>query len=151
MELKMHPAKRGQIKMITLTALAKEAELSLGYLSRVINGGLDAFKDTAIKLSEAANKLSEDKGLPQCFEPNDFNSKLHLNYREIYFDAPFKVRSVFVSCEYEIKTAKDILDHHTNDLTYTMLYELMADALRYERCRTFEYADHVYYFLGEEQ
>lgn len=147
----MHPAKRGQIKMITLTALAKEAELSLGYLSRVINGGLDAFKDTAIKLSEAANKLSEAKGLPQCFEPNDFNEKLHLNYREIYFDAPFKVRSVLVSCEYEVKTAKDILDHHTNDLTYTMLYELMADSLRYERCRTFEYADHVYYFLGEEQ
>lgn len=147
----MHPAKRAQIRTISLTALAKEAELSLGYLSRVINGGLDAFKDTAIKLSEAANKLSEDKGLPQCFEPNDFNSKLHLNYREIYFDAKFHVRSVLVNCEYEVKTAKDILDYHTNDLTYTMLYELMADALRYERCRTFTYADHVYYFLGEEQ
>lgn len=148
----MHSAKRAQIKMIKLTKLAEKAGVSLGYLSRVVNGDLDAFKDTALKLAEAANFLSEEAGLPVCFEPNDFNSKLHVNYKEIYPDAKFRVRSVLISsCGYEVKTAKEILDYHTADLLYTRLYELMSDALRYSKCHTFTYADHIYYFEGEEE
>ena len=148
----MHSAKRAQIKMIKLTKLAEKAGVSLGYLSRIVNGDLDAFKDTALKLAEAANSLSEAQGLPVCFEPNDFNSKLHVNYKEIYPDAKFRVRSVLISsCSYEVKTAKEILDYHTADLLYTRLYELMSDALRYSRCHTFTYADHIYYFDGEEE
>jgi hypothetical protein len=149
---KMHPAKQAQIKLIKLTDLSKKANVSAGYLSRVVSGDIDAFKDTALKLAEAANFLSEQKGLPVCFEPNDFNKKLHANYKEIYPDAKFRVRSVLCSsCDYEVKTAKEILDYHTADLLYTRLYELMSDALRYSRCHTFTYADHIYYFEGEEE
>jgi len=53
----MHSANRAQIKMIKLTKLAEKAGVSLGYLSRIVNGDLDAFKDTALKLAEAANSL----------------------------------------------------------------------------------------------
>jgi len=148
----LHPAKRSQLRTITTRKLSDKAGVSYGYLSRVISGDLDAFKDTALKLAEAANSLSEDAGLPICFEPNDFNSKLHVNYKEIYPDAKFRVRSVLVSsCDYEVKTAKEILDYHTADLLYTRLYELMSDALRYEKCHTFTYSDHIYYFEGEEE
>ena len=148
----MHSAKRAQIKMIKLTKLAEKAGVSLGYLSRIVNGDLDAFKDTALKIAEAANSLSEEAGLPVCFEPNDFNAKLHHNYKEIYPDAKFRVRSVLISsCDYEVKTAKEILDYHTADLLYTRLYELISDALRYSKCHTFTYADHIYYFEGEEE
>lgn len=147
----MHPAKKAQLKVIRQSHLAQKAGVSNGYLSRVISGDLDAFKDTALRLAEAANSLSEEAGLPVCYEPNDFNSKLHTNYKEIYPEAQFRVRSVLVSsCDYEIKTAKEILDYHTADLLYTRLYELMSDALRYSHAHTFTYSDHIYYFEGEK-
>ena len=60
----MHPAKQAQIKLIKLTDLSKRANVSAGYLSRVVSGDIDAFKDTALKLAAAANFLSEEKGLP---------------------------------------------------------------------------------------
>ena len=150
----MHPKKIEILKKIGQKKVAAVAGYSDGFFSQVIHDKYEhaiASQVKAIDLSIHANNLADELGSPTCFEPTDFNHKLHTHYNDVYPEAVFSVRSVVIKGGgYELHTAKDILDMHSADIKYATLYALIKDALQQPKMNSFLYNDHIYYYEGEK-